>query len=271
MPAFIKDHISTRLWRTLSTAFAATAAMLLVAAGASAAAPQPQPQPAQLPGNPVQLPGDFPQPGTQFKLPLHVEGWTLDFADAPSTSSPAEQGGAAVKSPGVMAGETEMAMAPGAEQAAGSSVPMEVHEFRLESFPQCFDELCAARADDFNGTAPSEQATPSYLVELDDGDGADSMLTHQAGQVGWEHSMTFDFKMTITNPPADVARVAGGEQSEPLVLTTKDPAVLTGSLSSFPPQGEVYQLQNPIELVLPEDSEATVATIDKFPVQIGGI
>lgn len=98
------------------------------------------------------------------------------------------------------------------------------------------------------------------------------MLTqNQVGQAGWEQSIALDFKLTITNPPADWGLAAGGEGSEPLVLTTKDPAVLIGSLSSFPPQGEIYQLDNPVDLVVPEDPDATVARIDKFPVQIGGI
>jgi hypothetical protein len=199
---------------------------------------------------------------------MRVEGWTLDIVDDPSPSSTGEQ---EEDSPipwvpkKALKGQFDYGVGE-YEQLAGPSIPIEVLGFRLESEP----DSCG---DNPNGTAPPEQSAPSYLFELDtQGDAPVSMLKpNQQGQGGWEQSMTLDFKVTITNPPADLARAAEGEQSEPLVLTTKDPAVLSGNLSSFPPQGEVYQLQNPIELVLPEDPEATVATIDKFPVQIGGI
>lgn len=273
MPALIKDHTSTRLWRKLSTVFAAGAAVLLVATGASAAAPQP----AQLPGKALPLPDDFPEPGTVLQLPIRVESWTLNIpADDPSASSAAEQGnpGAQVEDDSVM----EVAMspdspaegasvmevdAPDPEQAGGLSIPIELLHFRLESEP-------GSAGDDPNGTEPPEQDATSFLFELDDQcDVPDSTLT-QVGQA-WEQSIPLNFTLTITNPPAEWGLAAGGEESELLVLATKEPSVLVGSLTSFPPKGDLYQLENPIDLVLPEDPAATVATIDKFPVQIGGI
>ncbi len=72
-----------------------------------------------------------------------------------------------------------------------------------------------------------------------------------------------------------VGRVAlmarsGPLMREPLILTTKDPALLIGKLTQFPPKGDLYQLQNPVDLVLPDDADTTIATIEKFPVKVGG-
>ncbi|MET8742083.1 hypothetical protein [Streptomyces sp. NPDC004728] len=62
-----------------------------------------------------------------------------------------------------------------------------------------------------------------------------------------------------------------GDGSEPLVLTTKDPMVLIGQLTQFLPRGDLYQLQNPVELVDPEDPAKVLAVIEKFPVEVGGL
>ncbi|MER5617606.1 hypothetical protein [Streptomyces sp. NPDC002215] len=65
-----------------------------------------------------------------------------------------------------------------------------------------------------------------------------------------------------------------GDGSEPLVLTTKDPVVLIGQLTQFPPRGDLYQLQKPVEPVEPvdpEDPAKALAVIEKFPVEVGGL
>jgi hypothetical protein len=79
----------------------------------------------------------------------------------------------------------------------------------------------------------------------------------------YEQVMLLSFTMTIDQPGDSVA--------EPLVLTTKDPAKLIGHLTQFPPRGDLYQLQNPVDLVLPDDPDTTIATIEKFPAKIGGV
>ncbi|QLJ06389.1 hypothetical protein HZZ00_19440 [Streptomyces sp. NEAU-sy36] len=60
-------------------------------------------------------------------------------------------------------------------------------------------------------------------------------------------------------------------EGEPLVLTTKDPAKLIGKLTQYPPRGDLYQLQDPVDLVLPDDPDTTIATIQKFPAKVGGL
>jgi hypothetical protein len=76
----------------------------------------------------------------------------------------------------------------------------------------------------------------------------------------FEHVIIAGFIMTI---------VQGG--GEPLVLTPKDPAQLIGKLTQYPPRGDLYQLQNPVDLVFPDDPDTVIATIQKFPAQIGGL
>jgi hypothetical protein len=62
-----------------------------------------------------------------------------------------------------------------------------------------------------------------------------------------------------------------GNGDEPLVLTTKNPAKLTGTLTQYPPRGDLYQLQNPVDLIDLENPDIVVATIQKLPVKIGGL
>ncbi|KAI8867850.1 hypothetical protein GQ42DRAFT_50108 [Ramicandelaber brevisporus] len=81
----------------------------------------------------------------------------------------------------------------------------------------------------------------------------------------FEQIMVLSFTMTIDQPDLMLRK------REPLVLTTKDPAILVGKLTQFPPMGDIYQLQNPIDLVLPDNPDTTIATIEKFPVKVGGL
>ncbi|MEU7279439.1 hypothetical protein AB0A69_11755 [Streptomyces sp. NPDC045431] len=80
--------------------------------------------------------------------------------------------------------------------------------------------------------------------------------------------MFLSFKLTVERPPGQGANE--GARPEPLVLRTKEPAkLLSPELSKFPPDGDFYRLENPIKLVHP-DTDQVVATIDKFPVRVGG-
>ncbi|MFC8914494.1 hypothetical protein ACGF5F_00505 [Streptomyces sp. NPDC047821] len=82
-------------------------------------------------------------------------------------------------------------------------------------------------------------------------------------------TMFLSFKLTIERPPGSEGAGAMAAR-EPLVLRTKEPAkLLSPELSKFPPDGDFYRLENPIKLVHP-DTDQVVATIDKFPVRVGG-
>ncbi|WP_158895165.1 twin-arginine translocation signal domain-containing protein [Amycolatopsis anabasis] len=89
----------------------------------------------------------------------------------------------------------------------------------------------------------------------------------------YEQIMVLSFTMTIDQPD-DLMRRAGVRAPriyEPLVLTTKEPAQLIGKLTQFPPRGDLYKLQNPVDLILPDDPDTTIATIERFPVKVGGL
>lgn len=83
----------------------------------------------------------------------------------------------------------------------------------------------------------------------------------------YEQINVLTFTMTIDAPENGSSLV----KREPLVLTTKDPMKLIGTITQFPPRGDLYQIQNPVDLVLPDDPDTTIATIEKFPVKIGGL
>lgn len=72
--------------------------------------------------------------------------------------------------------------------------------------------------------------------------------------------------VTIQNPGGTAQR---GMNAEPLVLTTKNPATLTGTLTQFPPKGDFTRLNNPVDFV--DTNDVTIATIDKFPVVVGSL
>ncbi|MFE6615555.1 hypothetical protein [Amycolatopsis sp. NPDC057786] len=80
-----------------------------------------------------------------------------------------------------------------------------------------------------------------------------------------QRSLQLGFTMIIDQPD-DLGRI-----HEPLVLTTKDPAQLVGHLTQFPPSGDHYRLQNPVDLILPDEPDSTIATIQRFPVKVGGL
>ncbi|MEV8438642.1 hypothetical protein AB0425_14785 [Actinosynnema sp. NPDC051121] len=89
----------------------------------------------------------------------------------------------------------------------------------------------------------------------------------------FEQLMVLSFTMTIDNPGA-VLRSAGIRTtvpSEPLVLSTKNPVQLASKLTKFPPKGDLYKLENPMELVLPDNPDTTIVKIDTFPVKVGGL
>ncbi len=60
------------------------------------------------------------------------------------------------------------------------------------------------------------------------------------------------------------------EGYEPLVLTTKDPAKLVGTLAQFPPRGDLDQLQNPVDHRSGEPGRHR-RDARELPVKVGGL
>ncbi|KOU31269.1 hypothetical protein ADK52_03545 [Streptomyces sp. WM6372] len=60
--------------------------------------------------------------------------------------------------------------------------------------------------------------------------------------------------------------------SETMVLTTKEPMVCLGDLTQFPPRGDLFRLEKPVELVDAEaDPDKVLAVIEKLPIKVGGL
>ncbi|MEW1860621.1 hypothetical protein AB0399_09590 [Streptomyces sp. NPDC088194] len=58
---------------------------------------------------------------------------------------------------------------------------------------------------------------------------------------------------------------------EPLVLVTKEPMVLTASLTQYPARGDQYRLDKPVDLVDPEHPDNVEAVLKTFPSKRGGL
>lgn len=103
----------------------------------------------------------------------------------------------------------------------------------------------------------------TVTIEQNDIDVDPKSLLRQTQQFPpqYESVWGLPFCMTIDRPGN------GGVQ----VLTTKDPARLVARLTQYPPRGDLYQLQNPVDLVDPENPGVTVATLQKLPVKVGGL
>ncbi|MFF2130607.1 hypothetical protein ACFVW1_35620 [Streptomyces olivochromogenes] len=113
---------------------------------------------------------------------------------------------------------------------------------------------------------PGKDGASGGIITIEQNDvGADSPTTLRLTQQfppKYEFREVSTFTMTIDQP---------GNGDGPLVLTTKEPMVLIGQLTQYPPRGDLYQLEKPVELVAPEDPTKVLAVIEKFPVKVGGL
>jgi hypothetical protein len=76
----------------------------------------------------------------------------------------------------------------------------------------------------------------------------------------FKQTMFLDFTVTIEKPPG------GGP---PLVLSnTRTAALINNNLTVFPPQGAVYQLQQPVDLAPVGAPDQVVAQLQQFPVTV---
>ena len=76
----------------------------------------------------------------------------------------------------------------------------------------------------------------------------------------FRQTMYLDFTVTVEKPPG------GGP---PLVLSnTKTAALINNNLTVFPPQGSVYQLQQPVDLAPVGAPNQVVAQLQQFPVTV---
>lgn len=74
----------------------------------------------------------------------------------------------------------------------------------------------------------------------------------------WTHAVLIDLAVTAENPPS----TAG-----PLVLRAEEPARLSGEITTFPPQGELYGLTRPVELVA--EGSGPAGAVEELPAEVG--
>ncbi|MFE2879234.1 hypothetical protein ACFXG6_32740 [Streptomyces roseus] len=60
-------------------------------------------------------------------------------------------------------------------------------------------------------------------------------------------------------------------KSEPAILTTKDPMRQVATLTQFPPKGDQYAIQSPVELIDLENPDEVVARLTSFTAKQGGL
>jgi hypothetical protein len=76
----------------------------------------------------------------------------------------------------------------------------------------------------------------------------------------FRNTMFLDWEVTVEKPPAG---------DRPLVLSnTKTATLICDRLYNFPPQGAVFQLQQPVDLAPVGTPDKIVATLQQFPLTV---
>jgi hypothetical protein len=101
----------------------------------------------------------------------------------------------------------------------------------------------------------------SITIEIDvDADPKSKLRSIKDFPPLYENRYVLPFAMTIDRP-----------DTEQLVLMAKSPAIVSGRITQFPPRGDLYELETPVDFAAPDDPDTTVVTIHKFPVKLGGL
>ncbi|MGW7545202.1 hypothetical protein ACWGKQ_29455 [Streptomyces sp. NPDC054770] len=119
--------------------------------------------------------------------------------------------------------------------------------------------------------------TSAELPALDDGGAEGGSITIEQSDIDVDSASLL--RLTQQFPPkyecslvlSPCTMVIEQPGSEPLVLTTKNRFTLVGQLTQYPPRGDLFQLQQPVDFVDLEDPDTVVATIQKFPAKVGGL
>ncbi|WP_329580943.1 hypothetical protein [Streptomyces sp. NBC_01361] len=77
------------------------------------------------------------------------------------------------------------------------------------------------------------------------------------------------YECSLVMSPFTMAIYQPGREEQ--ILVTKDKFTLIGQLTQYPPKGDQFQLQKPVDLVDLDKPNTVVATIQKFPVKAGGL
>jgi hypothetical protein len=253
MSAHINDCTTTGRWRGLSAVLTvATTMLLLVGTSAGAAAQQPPWT------NPYPYPSPYPlyPAGTEIKLNLETsESPTIRLFD---TADPEQHTGEQALSLGSLAGSATFLVTATDPKNPGSAT------LKMTEFSMTTTEPAAATAP-----ADAEQGVGEVTIEMSDTAVTPDSLLKMTSQSppNWEHVIPLCIDITIERPPSELRPEAAAEQAnEPLALTTRGPAHLIAKLSSFPPKGDLYGLQDPIGLTFGETPNGAVGELQGFSV-----
>ncbi|MFI6156747.1 hypothetical protein ACIBCA_29165 [Kitasatospora sp. NPDC051170] len=138
-------------------------------------------------------------------------------------------------------------------------------KYRVDPNPQDPMNSVRLRITGFRMSAefPGANGEPGGTVTLEQNDPDVDTLSRlrliQQFPPQYEHRAVIPFAATF-----DIA-------GKPVILTPKEPMVWVAKLTQFPPRGDIYQLEQPVDLVDPEKPDTVVARIMKFPVKSGGL
>ncbi|MFJ4858347.1 hypothetical protein [Streptomyces sp. NPDC088730] len=115
----------------------------------------------------------------------------------------------------------------------------------------------------YTADIPSEQGGGTVTFEqreVDDAPKARLTLVQQFPPK-YDCSLDLDCSVTIERPG-----------SEPLVVVPKDgPPMLIAKLTQYPPRGDLFQLQHPVDFVDPDKPDDIAVVLQKLPAKVGGL
>jgi hypothetical protein len=132
---------------------------------------------------------------------------------------------------------------------------------RVDVNPNDPNNSVRLRTVGFNVSAEGPDGMSVTMEQADvDTDSKSLLKIIQPSPPKFEHHDVESFELVIDKPGA-----------EPVTLTTKDPMVQISTLTQFPPTGDTYKLEGPVELIHPENPDKVAARITVFNSKRGGL
>ncbi|MEU6432408.1 hypothetical protein ABZ860_41425 [Microbispora sp. NPDC046973] len=132
---------------------------------------------------------------------------------------------------------------------------------RVEPNPDDPVNSVRLRTVGFRVSGEGDSDTSVVFEQCDiDTEAASTLRLTQRFPPRYEERDVLPFCATFTRP-----------DSEPLTLTTKDPMILTATLTQYPARGDLYQLAKPVDLVEADSPDTVVARLTAFASKRGGL
>ncbi|KAG0085186.1 hypothetical protein BGZ93_000567 [Podila epicladia] len=110
------------------------------------------------------------------------------------------------------------------------------------------------------GDFKSQDASGTVTIELNniDSDAGSTSMLLQISPLEFKHINVISVKLTVNENGA-----------EKLVLTSKEPMVLTGMTTRYPPRGDLYGLEKTVEFVSLDDPDTVAAVLETLTAKRG--